>query len=545
MNLNGHRRGGLQCRRSAFRTALVTLPLLFLLPSCGDNLAPGPTPAPDTDFQGTFDPSSGELEFAVESPGGTMEPTLKLVATEVTFDQSGLLHAYVAIRNNGSESIPGPASVLVSHFQPTSVYPVNATCAVPADSVPVPVPLSKSGLPTGSVPPGTVQVDDPLPTDPPIPMPTLCFFEHRGTYGDDGQLAAGETSEPVEWIFDGTQGQSFAFHARLVTDPVPVDGIIAGIVFEDRNENGRRDWDEPGIEGVGLGLELPDFVRIAVTDAQGRYTFEVPDAGLFTVILTVPDGARPTTPVQMQVLIVRRADGTLSSFLDGNFGLVRSVPPQFWVDGFVYMDHNRNGVRDFGEEGVAQVGISASGLECMLPVIGLAVTDANGFYEISNTSVGCLLPWLVQRQPVAGHIGTSPDQVILERMPPNGGNRLRVNFGIAPEDSTHPVNVTIEGFVFSDWNRNGVRDEGEPGIPNAQIQLMSPCDVFRAATTNERGFYQFLPDVVRMCPVTGVWQWMPMFEMHTTPNPVEIVMPTVPGNHVLRVNFGIGNLRRD
>ena len=46
-------------------------------------------------------------------------------------------------------------------------------------------------------------------------------------------------------------------------------------------------------------------------------------------------------------------------------------------------------------------------------------------------------------------------------MPPDGNTHLRVDFGIAPEDTTHPVNLTIEGVVFTDWNQNGVRDEGE------------------------------------------------------------------------------------
>ena len=515
MQTNKRFRAGPRGLRTAGGGLLAVLPLLFLLPSCGnDNVAPNPAPAPDTDFQGTFDPKSGELEFAVEQPGGGTEPFLKLVATNVTLDQDGLLHAQVAIRNHGPETVPGPSGVVVSHFQPISVYPVNADCPVPGDST--------------------------VPVMPPIPVPWMsCTFDHRDTYGDDGLLAAGETSTPVEWIFAGSQGESFAFQARLVTQPVLPDGVIAGIVFEDRNENGMRDWDEPGIPGVGVGLEMPDFVAIQVTDAEGRYHHEVPAAGLYTLTLSVPDGARPTTPVQLQVLIVQRDDGSLSSLLDANFGLLRQLPAEFSVHGVVYLDLNRNGQRDRGEVGVADVGISASGLECMLPVIGLDTTDADGFYEISNTSVGCPLPWLVQRQPVAGHIGTTPDQVVLRSISPDGTLRLRVDFGIAPDDSSHTVNVTIEGVVFSDWNRNGVRDVGETGIPNVQLQLLSPCDLFRATTTNDRGFYQFSPDVVRMCPVTGVWQWMPPSLFHTTPNPVEIQMPTMPGNHLFRVDFGI------
>src|SRR5512139_3160503 len=109
MYLNWRAWTGPQGLRAVPRRALLALPFLFLLPSCGDNVAPGPSPTPNPEFQGTFDPGSGELEFAVELPGGGTEPFLKLVATNVSFDQNGLLHADVAIRNNGPESVTGPA----------------------------------------------------------------------------------------------------------------------------------------------------------------------------------------------------------------------------------------------------------------------------------------------------------------------------------------------------------------------------------------------------------------------------------------------------
>ena len=68
---------------------------------------------------------------------------------------------------------------------------------------------------------------------------------------------------------------------------------------------------------------------------------------------------------------------------------------------------------------------------------------------------------------------------------------------------------------------------------------MSPCDVFRGATTDASGHYLFPPHVTRMCPVTGVWQSMPVYPQYTTANPVPIEMPTVPGNHLLRVDIGV------
>ena len=534
--------------RSAPLVALWALPLLLFLPHCADQMTPGPTPSGDTEFQGNFNPGSGELVFRVDSPSGEPEPFLRLVATEVQFDIEGLLHARVAIRNTGNETVPGPSGVLVSHFQPDSVHPDNAMCPleVPGDSTD-PGPRRASGVPRpGASPADSVPPEPPIPPLPPPiePPPGTCFFDHRGTYGEDGLLAGGETSTPVEWIFAGTGGQSFAFHASLVVEFAPPDGVIGGVVFQDQNENGQRDLDEPGIPGVGVGLQLPDQVHIVVTDERGRYGFDVPDAGLYTVTMTVPEGGRPTTPTELQVLIVRQNDGTLSSFLAADFGLVRTVLPELFVEGFVFFDHDRDGERDRADEGVAQVQILASALECMLPVTGVAFTDTDGHYLIRGQSVGCPLPWLVARQPVPGYVGTTPDQVILDKSAGNG-TLLRVDFGIATEDSTNPVNLTIEGHVFFDADQNGVFDPGEAGLPSAELQLLSPCDVFRGTTTDASGYYVFPPLVTRTCPVTGVWQWMPTYPQYTTANPVPVELPPLPpGNHLLRVDIGVFLRRR-
>ena len=505
---------------------LLALPAMFLLQSCAENVTPDPTPSGDTDFSGNYDPSSGTMEFTVESPPGVLA---RLVASGITLDANELLHVNVAIRNDGSESIPGPAGVLVSHFQPPWVFPMNTDC-------PVPIPADSTD-PWPRPDPG----DSTITPMPPFPGPGACVFDHRGTYGEDGMLAAGETSAAVEWIFGGTGGNSFAFHARLLTEPAPQDGVISGVVFDDHNENGQRDLDEPGIQGVGVGLVMPDLVRIQVTDERGRYVFEVLEPGLYTLNMTVPDGARATTPEELQVLIVRRDDGSLSGFLHANFGLVRfAVPEEGFIEGTVFVDHNRNGLRDRADEGYAGVGISASGLLCLSPVAAFATTDGLGHYVIRGSDIRCPLPWLVQRMPVAGFIGTTPDQVPIAQRPPNT-NGFHVDFGIAPEDSTpDPVNVTIEGFVFADRNQDGVQDPDDPGIAFVELQLLSPCDVVLAATTDSQGYFRFDPNVVRTCPVYGVMQTRPVFHVHTTPNPVEIVLPTLPGNHLLRVHFGVG-----
>jgi len=504
--------------------ALTLLWLLFLPLGCSDQIAPEGTPSGATAFQGNYDPSTGEIVFRLESPGGAPVPNLHLIATGIELDTAGLLHAQVAIRNTGSTTVPGPAGVGVWGFLPGSVYPVTPNCPAPNDSTPRPL-------------------DSSLPAVPADAPPLLCAFDHRGTYGDDGVLAGGETSDPVEWLFGGTGGESFAFHAEIMLEPEPPQsGTIAGNVFEDRNLNGQREIDEPGIAGVGVGVLVGDHERIAVTDDFGNYSFVLEEAGLYEVTLSLPAGLLPTTPTELHVLIVRLPDGNLSQFLHADFGLFREAPPEgeLFITGFVYMDLDRNGVRDSNEAGIPDVGISASGLLCLSPIAAFARTDAHGFYRIRGSDIHCLLPWVVRREPVLGLVGTTPEQVILETRPPDGSNTFPVDFGLAPEDSTQEARTSIEGFVFWDLNQNGIRDADERGAPGAEVQLQIPCRMLPpTVTTNAAGYYSFPPEMVGLCPVTGVRLSAPAFRVYTTPNPAPVEIPTVPGFHLLHVSFGV------
>ncbi|MGL5829691.1 MAG: SdrD B-like domain-containing protein, partial [Angustibacter sp.] len=70
--------------------------------------------------------------------------------------------------------------------------------------------------------------------------------------------------------------------------------VISGVVFEDKNDNGRQDADEPGISAVVITLAGTDrfgnpVKRQALTDAEGRYRFVV-QPGTYTLSQIQPDG---------------------------------------------------------------------------------------------------------------------------------------------------------------------------------------------------------------------------------------------------------------
>lgn len=128
------------------------------------------------------------------------------------------------------------------------------------------------------------------------------------------------------------------------------------------------------------------------------------------------------------------------------------------VSGFVFTDDNQNGIKDGNEEGIKNVAVSNQ--------VNVAVTDANGFYQLSNTGYGIIfisLPdgystkiyWqkaaatvnftLVKSKPVTSFSflqasDTHISEKSLERM-----NRFR-----ALVDSVNPSLVLITGDLIRD-----------------------------------------------------------------------------------------------
>src|SRR5262245_1049567 len=174
-----------------FRRGSAVIVLLCAGSGCDDTQSPtvNATSAIDARWRG------GVLEFGIAS-SSTGSGTLVLVAQSFEFDPtSEILRAEVALHNTSTVAVPGPGSVAVFGFIPADVTPLDAMCS--------------SGE---------------------------CAFDHRGTYGDDGVLSAGETSTPVLWRLHVPGGMSFAFRARFAV-AVAGPGTIAGIVFDDRDHD--------------------------------------------------------------------------------------------------------------------------------------------------------------------------------------------------------------------------------------------------------------------------------------------------------------------
>ena len=160
-------------------------------------------------------------------------------------------------------------------------------------------------------------------------------FDFSDDLGDDNKLDPGEQSDPVNMQFGMEELTSFSIGFRINVGTPPSDELVSGVVFHDRNRNGMRDVDEPGMPGVKLTLVnemeddsrmAPEILRVAVTDQRGRYGFEDVHAGIYEIKAFGPEHWYPTTPNPMIITLLDGDSGPIP--LEGvNFGFAPFDPP--------------------------------------------------------------------------------------------------------------------------------------------------------------------------------------------------------------------------
>jgi hypothetical protein len=212
------------------------------------------------------------------------------------------------------------------------------------------------------------------------------------------------------------------------TAPAPLV-VVVGTVFEDLDRDGVQDPGEPGIPGVKIEAETcGEDDHEVQSGANGSYRIEAPACARRVEVRAGPiDGFDRTT----QKSVVFLPPHPPSEPLRADFGYALEDPAsELEVKGTVFRDLNRNGVRDPGEPGIAGVLVTVQGAGCAGPVRARDRTDQRGRYEIEGSDVACPLPWIVDREPVAGMVGTTPAPVHVDVPPATG--RFLVDFGLAP-----------------------------------------------------------------------------------------------------------------
>ena len=311
-----------------------------------------------------------------------------------------------------------------------------------------------------------------------------------------------------------------------VLPPAPRPGVIGDSVWQDRNGNGVRDPGDPGVAGVTVtlldaeGNPVPG-VDPVVTGADGGYRFENLPLGTYRIKFSgLPAGSRLTTPNAggndrtdsdadprtgitgpITLTAARPTAGTVDA------GLVIGQPqPSGTIGDSVWLDHDRDGVHDPGEPGVAGVLVTlldANGN----PVPGIAPvrTDSQGRYSFTGVPLGT---YRVRFSDLPS--GTSltranvgSDTTDSDADPATGVTRTvtltsarptvsNVDAGVLPRQQTRG---SVHSSVWLDRNGNGVRDPGEPGVAGVTVTLLDrngrPVPGIDPVVTGADGNYAF------------------------------------------------------
>lgn len=275
-------------RSNAFLSLCLALALCLLNSSCGDS--PTSTPGPDdTRATGQVDPS-GDSEF--------------LLGTVTTSPTAGRAEVWARNLRVESDEIVSFDAVIVNR----STWPVHA---------PIHFVITE-------IRPAVVEVTNPDMTGPDGPV-----FDFSDDLGDR-VLAPGEASAPVNMKFRWPEPMAFAIGFRVDAGGGDATGFISGVVFNDRNGDGRYDMNlEPGIPGVVVEMvpSVREILYRTLTDDHGRYRFGDLAADVYRVTAHGFGDMQPTTPNPLIISLVERPDSGVTSFDKAHFGFLGALPP--------------------------------------------------------------------------------------------------------------------------------------------------------------------------------------------------------------------------
>ena len=320
-------------------------------------------------------------------------------------------------------------------------------------------------------------------------------------------------------------------------------GTIQGFVWDDLNRNGIQDAGEPGAAGVTVGYQQiidgrPGFYYAkATTGNDGVYAIadltpgeyravaSTADGWVFTTASTGEDRAKDsdfvdyihnTTPgVQQWAMtsnVTVEAGGTV--VLDA--GVMKGPGSLGTIQGRVWNDLNRNGVQDAGEPGAAGVTVGYQQIIDGRPELfyAKATTGNDGVYAIVNLPAGeyravaNTVDWLfttasagedrARDSDFAGYIDNPAPGVQqwaeTSNVTVEAGGTVVLDAGVMKRPGG---GGTIQGRVWSDLNRNGIQDAGEPGAAYVTIGYQQIIDgrpglFYAKVTTGHDGAYSIV-----------------------------------------------------
>lgn len=423
-------------------------------------------------------------------------------------------------------------------------------------------------------------------------------FDKDGNFNNDsGTITINNSDNSANFNDDLTADFGYA-----------VPAMIEGQVWRDWNNSatGAPDVGEEGLAGVTVyaydGVcEYPPSAggsadcRTAITDALGEYSITglTPGAGgtTYSVVVVRSSGPLATGSWSQTYDEPNGPDGIPGTgddavLLDDQVG-VRLVPGGLGnadysyrltgsatIGDILYKDWDGDGVQDLGsgtglEPGIPNVTVwlyeDANGNGAMDTttdaLIATTTTDSGGIYSFPNLPTGSYLVVLDGNDPdlpASFRQTQDPDQAgvctVCDKKSSITGvngtsNYLDEDFGFLPTGY-----ATIGDFVWSDSDRDGVQDAGEPGIANITVRLyadnngdgvIDSGDSLAAVTvTAAGGGYTFanLPAGSYLVDVDTTDADLPLdgnlvrYGLSTANDPIQVILAE--GQHYTDADFG-------
>ena len=281
---------------------------------------------------------------------------------------------------------------------------------------------------------------------------------------------------------------------------------IGDKVWLDANQNGIQDAGENGLANVTVKLYNSNSTLsgTTTTDANGAYGFSNIAPGTYSITFTAPadytisaklqgsDAAKDSDPNPStgQTASFTLTPGQNNTTIDaGMYVTPASLGDKVWLDA------NKNGVQEIGENGLANVQVELHSGDVL---VRSTTTDANGIYGFSNLTPGS---YYVMFFPPSGYTISPKSQGsdVAKDSDPDPSTRQTASFTLTPGQNNTTLDAgmyvtpaSIGDKVWLDVNRNGIQDSGENGIPNITVKLYDHTNTLvETSTTDVNGNYDF------------------------------------------------------
>ena len=233
-------------------------------------------------------------------------------------------------------------------------------------------------------------------------------------------------------------------------------GILEIIKFNDTNQNYKLD-DVERLKDWEFQVTGPDGKNTTnfTTDSNGEIRIGIPDGkeGNYTIEEKLKPRWEAITPT-IQTVNVPKGETTTVKFSN-----IFRPPPKLVIS--KYYDHNWNGKRDKGEEGLENWEFEIKFPDGSIKIV---TTDPNGKYIIRYPPIG---PYIITEHPKTCWNNSNPTERKIEIKPSQGAE---VEFG------NYEVG-TLHIHKFNDTNHNGDLDAGELPLPNWGFMIKDPDGV--------------------------------------------------------------------